>query len=121
MSDFFSSGWSVFIAAVTIGGLVACGILLIIASRRQVMASDNTTGHIWDEDLRELNNPLPMWWVGLFVLTIIFSGIYLALYPGLGSVAGKLGWSSLGEHAADTAKARATMAPVYASFNGMAP
>lgn len=121
MSDFFSSGWSIFVAAATILGLIACAVLLFIASRREVMASDNTTGHVWDEDLRELNNPLPMWWVGLFVLTIIFSGIYLALYPGLGSVAGKLGWSSLGEHAADTAKARATMAPVYASFNGMAP
>ena len=119
MSDFFSSGWSIFVAAATILGLVFCAVLLFIASRRQVMASDNTTGHVWDEDLRELNNPLPMWWVGLFVLTVIFSGIYLALYPGLGSQAGKLGWTSLGEHATDTAKARATMAPVYASFAGM--
>ncbi len=121
MSDFFSSGWSLFIAAVTIGGLIACGILLIIASRRQVMASDNTTGHVWDEDLRELNNPLPAWWMGLFILTIVFAGVYLALYPGLGSQPGKLGWTSLGEHAADVAKARATMAPVYAAFADMTP
>ncbi|NCT82303.1 MAG: cytochrome-c oxidase, cbb3-type subunit III [Comamonadaceae bacterium] len=121
MSDFFSSGWSLFIAIATIGGLVFCAVLLIIASRRQVMAADNTTGHVWDEDLRELNNPLPAWWMGLFVLTVVFSGIYLALYPGLGSQAGKLGWTSLGEHAADTAKARAAMAPVYAAFDGMTP
>ena len=116
MSDFFSSGWSLFIAAVTIGGLVACVILLIIASRRQVMAADNTTGHVWDEDLRELNNPLPAWWMGLFILTIVFAGIYLALYPGLGSQTGKLGWTSAGEHAGDMEKARAAMAPVYAAF-----
>ena len=121
MSDFFSSGWSIFVAAATILGLVFCAVLLFIASRRQVMASDNTTGHVWDEDLRELNNPLPMWWVGLFVLTIVFSGIYLALYPGLGSEAGKLGWTSLGEHAADTAKAREAMAPVYAGFANQPP
>jgi cytochrome c oxidase cbb3-type subunit 3 len=121
MSDFFSSGWSIFIAAATVGGLIACVVLLIIASRRQVMASDNTTGHVWDEDLRELNNPLPMWWMGLFVLTIVFAGIYLALYPGLGSEAGKLGWTSLGEHAADTAQSRATMAPVYAAFADKTP
>jgi cytochrome c oxidase cbb3-type subunit 3 len=121
MSDFITSGWSVFVAAATIFGLVACVVLLLIASRRQPSAADNTTGHIWDEDLRELNNPLPLWWMGLFVLTILFAGAYLALYPGLGSVAGKLGWTSQGEHAADMAQARATMAPVYAAFNGMAP
>ncbi|HEV6964507.1 cytochrome-c oxidase, cbb3-type subunit III [Roseateles sp.] len=121
MSDFINSGWSAFVAAATILGLVACVLLLLFASRRQPSAADNTTGHIWDEDLRELNNPLPLWWMGLFVLTILFAGAYLALYPGLGSSAGKLGWSSLGEHAADTAQARATMAPVYAAFNGMAP
>jgi cytochrome c oxidase cbb3-type subunit 3 len=121
MSDFFSSGWSVFVAAATILGLVACGVLLIIASRRQPSAADNTTGHVWDEDLRELNNPLPLWWMGLFVLTILFAGAYLALYPGLGSSAGKLGWTSLGEHANEVAQTRAAMAPVYAAFNGMTP
>ena len=47
--------------------------LLIIAARRRVMAGDNTTGHVWDEDLRELNNPLPRWWMWLFVLTVVFS------------------------------------------------
>ena len=60
-SDFISNGWSVFVAAATILGLVFCVVLLIIASRRKVMAGDNTTGHTWDEDLRELNNPLPRW------------------------------------------------------------
>ena len=87
MSDFINDGWSIFVAAATVLGLVACIVLLLIASRRQPSAADNTTGHIWDEDLRELNNPLPAWWMGLFVLTVVFAGIYLALYPGLGSVA----------------------------------
>ena len=59
MSDFFNSGWSIYIAVVTVLGLAACLALLIIAARRRVMAGDNTTGHVWDEDLRELNNPLP--------------------------------------------------------------
>ena len=92
MSDFFSIGWSVYVAAATVAGLAACLVLLFIASRRKVMADDNTTGHIWEEDLRELNNPLPRWWMGLFVLTIVFSFGYLALYPGLGSFAGTLGF-----------------------------
>ncbi len=121
MSDFFDSGWSVFIGAATVLSLLACLVLLFIASRRTVMAVDNTTGHVWDEDLRELNNPLPMWWMGLFVLTLLFAGVYLALYPGLGSHGGTLGWSSTAEHSQETSQARAAMAPVYASFAGLAP
>jgi cytochrome c oxidase cbb3-type subunit III len=119
MSDFFSSGWSLFIAGVTILSLVACLGLLIIASRRKVMANDNTTGHVWDEDLRELNNPLPRWWMYLFVLTVVFAAVYLAFYPGLGSNEGTLKWSSAGQHQAETEKHLAAMAPVYAKFTSM--
>jgi cytochrome c oxidase cbb3-type subunit 3 len=121
MSDFFSNGWSIYIAVVTVAGLLACLALLIIAARRRVMAGDNTTGHVWDEDLRELNNPLPRWWMGLFVLTVFFSFGYLLFYPGLGSAEGTLKWSSTGQHAAEVAKARAATAPLYAEFNGLAP
>jgi cytochrome c oxidase cbb3-type subunit 3 len=116
MSDFFNSGWSVYIATATVVGLAACLALLIIAARRRVMANDNTTGHVWDEDLRELNNPLPRWWMWLFVLTIVFSGVYLAFYPGLGSAPGTLNWTSVGEHQQDQAAARAATAPLFAAF-----
>ncbi|WP_372527742.1 cytochrome-c oxidase, cbb3-type subunit III [Piscinibacter sp.] len=119
MSDFFSNGWSVFIAVVTVAGLVACLALLIVASRRKVMAGDNSTGHVWDEDLRELNNPLPRWWMILFVVTVIFAGIYVALYPGLGSIKGTLGWTSANEYQGEQDKARVAMAPVYAKFAAM--
>ncbi len=119
MSDFFNSGWSIFVAAVTILGLVACLALLIIASRRRVMANDNTTGHVWDEDLKELNNPLPRWWMWLFVITVVFAAIYLALYPGLGSSPGSLKWSSTGQWAAEQEKAKASMAPIYAKYVAM--
>jgi len=116
MSDFFNSGWSVYIAAVTIVGLVACLALLVIAARRRVMAGDNTTGHVWDEDLRELNNPLPRWWMWLFVLTVVFSGAYLVYYPGLGSLPGTAGWTSVKEYRAEQALAKAATAPLFASF-----
>ncbi len=118
MSDFFHSGWSIYVAAVTILGLVACLLLLVVAARRRVMADDNTTGHVWDEDLRELNNPLPRWWMWLFVITVVFSLVYLALYPGLGSVQGTLGWTSLNQHREEVDKARTAAAPVYAAFAG---
>ena len=116
MSDFFSSGWSIYIAVVTVLGLVACLALLIIAARRRVMAGDNTTGHVWDEDLRELNNPLPRWWMWLFVLTIVFSVGYLVVYPGLGSAPGTFKWTSIGQYQDEVAKARATSAPLFAGF-----
>lgn len=116
MSDFLDSGWSVYIAIATVVSLLACLALLIIAARRRVMATDNTTGHVWDEDLRELNNPLPRWWMWLFVLTVVFSAVYLAFYPGLGSRPGHLGWSSVAQHQDETATARATTAPLYARF-----
>lgn len=116
MSDFFSQGWSIYIAAVTILGLVGCLWLLLVASKRKVMAGDNSTGHVWDEDLKEMNNPLPRWWVGLFILTVVFAGVYLTFYPGLGATAGTLGWSSGGQYQAEQAKAQAAMEPVYAAY-----
>ena len=118
MSDFFSSGWSVYIAAATLIGLAACLALLIAASRRSSMAADNSTGHVYDEDLTELNNPLPRWWMILFILTIVFALVYVFLFPALGGLAGSLGWSSRGELAADQARADAEMKQVYADFVG---
>lgn len=41
-----------------------------------------TTGHEWD-GIRELNNPLPRWWVWCFYLTIIFSIGYMIYYPAI--------------------------------------
>jgi cytochrome c oxidase cbb3-type subunit III len=116
MSDFFSTGWSIYIAAVTIAGLLGCIVLLLIAARRRVMANDNTTGHVWDEDLTELNNPLPRWWMWLFVGTVVFSAVYLAVYPGLGSAPGQFGWSSRGQYETEVAKAKAEAAPLFARF-----
>jgi cytochrome c oxidase cbb3-type subunit 3 len=119
VSDFFNSGWSIFVAAATVISLIACLALLIIAARRRVMANDNTTGHVWDEDLRELNNPLPRWWMWLFVITVVFAAIYLALYPGLGSHGGSLKWTSTGQWEAEQAKAKAAMEPIYAKYASM--
>ena len=119
MSDFLNGGWSIFISAVTLLGLLACLALLLFASRRKVMANDNTTGHVWDEDLRELNNPLPRWWMWLFIITVVFAVLYLALYPGLGSHAGSLQWSSAGQWQAEQSEARAAMDPIYARFAPM--
>jgi cytochrome c oxidase cbb3-type subunit 3 len=116
MSDFFSSGWSLFIALATLISLAACLVLLVFASRRKPMAGDNSTGHVFDEDLVEMNNPLPLWWVVLFVLTVLFSFVYVYAFPGLGASPGTLGWTSRGELEAEQAKVAAAMAKVYAEY-----
>ena len=116
MSDFISSGWSIFITVATIGGLIACLVLLVFASRRRPMAKDNSTGHVFDGDLVEMNNPLPMWWIVLFVLTVVFALAYVYAFPGLGSAPGALGWTSRGELDADQARAAQAMAKVYAAY-----
>lgn len=118
MSDFVNSGWSWFVGGVTVLSLIWCLWLLFVASRRKVMGDDNSTGHVWDDDIIELNNPLPRWWMVLFVVTVFGGAAYLALYPGLGSHGGQLGWTSEREYEEELAKARTDMAAQYAPFAG---
>jgi cytochrome c oxidase cbb3-type subunit 3 len=120
MSDFTSNFWSIYVSVITVVSILACALLLWFSGKAKAMtASDNTTGHVWDGDLREMNNPLPRWWVWLFVITIVFSFVYLALYPGLGTYGGKLGWTSTGQHKDEVAKGDAAVAPLYAKFSAM--
>lgn len=117
MSDFTHNFWSVYVTSVTLVGIVACLLLLWITARKKVVpAADNTTGHVWDEDLTEANNPMPRWWMWLFVLTIVFGLGYLAAYPGLGAFTGKLGWSQIDEYQREVEKADREIEPIYARF-----
>jgi cytochrome c oxidase cbb3-type subunit 3 len=117
MSDFTSNFWSTYVAGITLASIFACALLLWVTARKKVKSSaDNTTGHVWDEDLTEMNNPLPLWWVGLFIITIVFSLVYLAFYPGLGTYQGTLNWSQKGEYEAEVAKANKELEPLYAQF-----
>ena len=122
MSDFTSNFWSLYVVGIALVGIVACLLLLYFSGKAKAMtANDNTTGHVWDGDLREMNNPLPRWWVGLFLITIVFSLAYLALYPGLGNSAGQLAWTSVGQYEAEVAKANKELEPLYAKFAAMPP
>ena len=120
MSDFTSNFWSWYVAGIALVGIVACLLLLYFSGKAKAMTdNDNTTGHVWDGDLREMNNPLPRWWVGLFLITIAFALVYLVLYPGLGRNEGKLGWSSSAQYDAEVVKANKDLEPLYAKFAGM--
>jgi cytochrome c oxidase cbb3-type subunit 3 len=120
MSDFFNNFWSWYVAVGVVVSIGACLVLLWLSSKVRVPATaDNTTGHVWDGDLREMNNPLPRWWVWLFVITIVFAAIYLVLFPGLGSYPGQLGWSARAQHSDEMHQGAQAVAPLYARFAGM--
>ncbi|MGE0155326.1 MAG: cytochrome-c oxidase, cbb3-type subunit III, partial [Reyranellaceae bacterium] len=76
----------------------------------------DTTGHKWDETLEEFNNPLPRWWLGLFLITCVFSVGYLVLYPGLGSYQGVLGWSQIGQYQRETERVNEIVEPLFAGY-----
>ncbi len=117
MSQFTSRFWDFYIAIVVIVSIVGCGVFLRLQSTREVAGSQTqTTGHTWDEDLGEYNNPLPRWWMWLFYITIAFGLAYLALYPGLGSYKGLLGWSEVGQYRDEEQRAAAKYGPIYDRF-----
>ena len=124
MSDFTSNFWSIYVAGITLVSILACALLLWLTSKVEAPTTDdNTTGHVWDGDLREMNNPLPRWWVWLFIITIVFSLVYLVVYPGLGSYPGMLTekWTQKGQYEKEVAKGNAEVAPLYAKFAAMSP
>lgn len=115
MSDFTSEFWSWFIIAIVVGGLV--WLIFLLRGQSKVEGEVGVpTGHVWDEDLQELNNPLPRWWLIMFYLTIAFSVVYLILYPGMGSFKGVLGWTQTNQYEAEVAIADAEFGPLFARF-----
>ena len=114
-----SAFWSWYIILLVVVNIIGCAVLLVWTSRRPKTAEGDTTGHVWDEDIREYNKPLPKWWINLFYLTIIYSIGYLVWYPGLGSFKGTSGWTSTIEHDADKAEAEAKLAPLFERYAAM--
>lgn len=124
MSDFFNSSWSVYISIVTLIGIACCIWLLfsqrsitVIRTKDGSISAD--TGHVWDEDLRELNNPLPRWWMIMFLLSCIFAILYLFVFPGLGSNPGYFEYSTQGDLKKSLISANNELKPVYAKYMGM--
>jgi cytochrome c oxidase cbb3-type subunit 3 len=112
-----TTGWTLFIVILTAINVVGAVWLLWVTSRRapgEKQGGAETTGHTWDGDLKEYNNPLPRWWLWMF-----FGVVYLVLYPGLGSWQGIRGWTQEKQWQEQVAAADAASAPVYARFASM--
>lgn len=118
MADFTSPFWSWFIIVLTLGGIAGMFILnrWMTEPRRRGEEKAKSIGHVWDEDLHELNNPLPRWWLNLFYVTLVFGVIYLLLYPGLGGFAGALGWTQLNQYEREMAAAAARYDPIFEQY-----
>lgn len=123
MSDFLSTGWGIYIAIVSGLGILWCVWLLFSQRKTKVTllpdGSVKDTGHTWDGDLRELNNPLPRWWMWMYLLSCVFGVVYLVLYPGMGSFPGVLGYSTAKEHSESVEQANVELKPLYAKYMAM--
>ena len=123
MSDFFNNGWSNYIALVSLVGIVWCIWLLFSQRKAKVVHTADgavaDTGHVWDGNLRELNNPLPRWWMWMFLLSCIFGLVYLVLFPGLGSFPGVIGYTTDGALMSSMTEANDELKPVYAKYMKM--
>lgn len=113
-----SNAWSWWIIIGTVLSLAACVWLIVWTNRQRATDEEikESESHVWDEDVRELNNPLPMWWLWLFVLTVAWGVAYLVFYPGLGAFAGAGGWSQEQQYADEMAAAEARYGPMFARY-----
>ena len=116
MADFVHPFWSWWVSIPTVLGLIWCAWLAYSNAQAATDDEGESAEHVWDEDIRENNNPLPKWWLNLFYITVVFSFGYLILYPGLGSFQGILGWSELGQYQAELDDADERYAPLYEKY-----
>ncbi|MDQ8031388.1 MAG: cytochrome-c oxidase, cbb3-type subunit III [Bordetella sp.] len=123
MSDFVNGFWSYFIGIIAVGGIVWCLWLLYTQRRwlgqRPAAGQVEDTGHVWDGDLTELNNPVPRWWTWMYLLLCVFALGHLVLFPGLGEFKGLLGYTTAAEVAQQQEAQREAVRPLYARFEGM--
>lgn len=93
MADMPNDFWSGWIVILTVVSFVGLGWLVLSVYFLGDDGSHADPEPVWDQDLREGSTPAPIWWFWLIFAAMIFSVIYLMLYPGLGSFSGALEWS----------------------------
>lgn len=89
-----SNFWSIWITVLTLIVIAGCFFILLKMSKNNTgIKEGESMGHSFD-GIEELNNPLPKWWSYMYYITIVFSLVYLVMYPGLGNYKGLFGWTS---------------------------
>lgn len=115
-----SAFWQGWVIVLTAANIIFCFWLIwwTMKKRAGEAATGDVTGHTWDGDLQEYNNPLPRWWLWMFYGTLIFGIAYYVLYPGLWN--GVLGWTKEGQYNAEIEKADAKYGPIFAQYANVA-
>jgi len=121
-----NSFWHWFVIAITVGSILGCWWLLhwtkgVGGGPEEKPSDADDTGHVWDDNIHELNTPLPRWWLWLFNITIVFGLVYLAIFPGLGNIAGLVGWTQESQYEKEMAAAAEAQEAVFARFRDMTP
>lgn len=118
-----TSFWHWYVIIITVVTILACFWLLQwtkgVSNRDEEGEGTGTTGHVWDEDLVELNNPLPRWWLQLFYITIAFAFIYMVLFGGFGNIPGVLNWSQEGQYEEEVKAATEAQEVIFARYRQM--
>jgi cytochrome c oxidase cbb3-type subunit 3 len=118
--DFNNTGdltgfWNLYVIVIVAVSIIGCAVLLWVQDYAKHKPGE-VTGHVWDENLEEYSNPLPNWWRWMYYITVVFAIVYLAMYPGLGNLAGKFDWSMRGQYDAEMKAAEQTYGPKFNQF-----
>lgn len=117
MGNFSEGFWDLFLVVVVLGSIGGMAAFVLQQSKGKGTGhTTETTGHVWDEDLQELNNPLPAWWRNMFYITLLFGAVYLLLYPGFGSNSMFLGWTQLEQYEQEMQAAEETYGPLFEKY-----
>ncbi len=92
-ADMPSSFWSGWIIVLTVVSLIGLAWLILSVYFAKVDEAKGIVEPVWDESLREGSSAPPMWWFWMLFASMIFTLIYLIVFPGLGSFGGLLNWS----------------------------
>ncbi|MCP5212848.1 MAG: cytochrome-c oxidase, cbb3-type subunit III [Hahellaceae bacterium] len=119
MSD-LNTFWSLWISAIVLGSIFGCAWLLYTTRKSQTTdtETENTMGHAFD-GIEEYDNPLPKWWLYMFMATIVFGLAYSVLYPTLGNYPGVLGWTSTNQWEKEVSQADEKYGPIFAQYSSM--
>jgi len=112
-----TSFWSAWIISLTTITIIA--LFWILWANRKEEGGQETTGHVFD-GIEEYNNPLPAWWLGFFVMTLVFGIGYLIAYPGMGNFPGLLNWTQVGQYESEVKRAAEKYEPLFEEYAAVA-